>query len=187
MKLINEAAMAAYRTALPARLSRWLPQFISAALCFDIDVSTLAAIIDRESLGGDALKPKGPAGNGDSGHGFGLGQIDDRTHGGFLAARFWDGVRLWQEPTFNILYAARLLRSNLNATGGDLPLAIAAYNCGLKRARWMLAEKMGLILSESHRVAVLDSATANGNYLSDVLRRIKEYTPKEMTDAQRIA
>lgn len=183
MNLIDGAALASLRAALPERLSRWLPQFICAELCFAVEVPLMAAIIDRESLGGEALRPKGPSGYGDSGHGHGLGQIDDRTHGGFLSARFWDGVRLWADPTFNILFAARLMRSNIDATQGDLPLAIAAYNCGLKRARWELAEKKEAVTTEASRIAVLDSITSNQNYVTDVLRRMKEYTPKEFANA----
>lgn len=179
MILLNQVAVERQKDVLPARLARWMPQFISATLCFQIDVPTLAAIIDRESLGGDALKPKGSMGYGDSGHGHGLGQIDDRSHGGFLHARFWDGIPLWADPTFNILFAARLMRSNLNNTQGDMPLSIAAYNCGLKRARWMLDRKKDIVTSEATRIAVLDSATAGGNYVTDVMRRRREYTPME--------
>jgi hypothetical protein len=179
MILVNGAALMAYRDVLPPRLEQWLPQFISATLCFQVDIPTMAAIIDRESLGGDALKPKGPGGYGDGGHGHGLGQIDDRSHGGFLHARFWDGARLWQDPTFNILFAARLLRANLSATGGDMPLSIAAYNCGLKRARWELEQHKGDITDEESRIAVLDSVTANGDYVTDCLRRRREFTPPE--------
>lgn len=173
--LVRPDIVAAYRAALPERLRRWLPQFLSAELCYNIDVATLAAICDRESLGGDALTPEGPAGNGDHGHGHGLMQIDDRSHGGFLAARFWDGVRAWQDPTFNVLFAARLLRFNLNATDDDLPLSIAAYNCGLKRARWTLQAKAAQINSETDRLAALDSVTAGGNYVTDVLERRSKF------------
>lgn len=183
MKLLDDRAVAAYRAILPERLSRWLMQFVTAEICYGIEVPLIAAIIDRESLGGEALDPKGPGGYGDRGHGHGLGQIDDRSHAGFLHARFWDDVRLWQDPVFNILFAARLLRANLNATRGDLPLSIAAYNCGLKRAKWALFEKQSSIRDEATRIAALDSATANGNYLSDVFRRMKEYTPKEPKNA----
>jgi hypothetical protein len=179
MTLLNEAAVNALKAMLPERLSRWLPQLIAAELIFDVPVPLMAAIIDRESLGGDALRPKGPSGYGDRGHGHGLGQIDDRSHGGFLGARFWDGVRLWAEPTFNILYAARLMRSNLTASRGDFHLSIAAYNCGLTKARWELEKQHGAITDEESRIAVLDSATAGGNYVSDVLSRWKKFTPPE--------
>lgn len=177
--IVNDGLVDRYRVTMPGRLSRWLNQFIAAELCYGIEVPLIAAIIDRESLGGEALKPKGPAGFGDSGHGHGLGQIDDRTHAGFLHAKFWDGIPLWQDASFNILTAARLLRSNINAGRGDLPLAIASYNCGLKKALRYLEEKKTEITSEEKRVKVLDSATTNGSYVSDVFRRMKEYTPKE--------
>lgn len=182
-EFIRAEILQAYRSALPDKLGRWLPQFISAELCYNIDVPTLAAICERESLGGEALTPKGPTGTGDHGHGHGLMQIDDRSHGGFLSARFWDGVRLWQDPCFNILFAARLLRWNLNATEDDLPLSIAAYNCGLKRARWVLAQRQSLIIDEATRIRALDSATANGDYVTHVLKLRKQYTPQEVGNA----
>lgn len=178
MIFCNEAAIDALEAALPGRISRWLPQLISAELCFQVPVPLMAAIIDRESLGGDALKPRGPSGYGDGGHGHGLGQIDDRSHIRFIDARFWDGVRLWQEPAFNILYAARLMRANLVASRGDFPLAIAAYNCGLTRARSALESKRDLITSETARIAALDAVTAGGSYVSDVLARQKKFTPE---------
>jgi hypothetical protein len=155
---------------LPPRLARWSSQLLAAELCYGVDPYTLAAIIDRESFGGELLAPKGAAGKGDNGHGHGLAQIDDRTHGKFLDATFPDGTRLWQDPAFNLLYGARLLWANLRATEGDSLLAITAYNCGLRTARWALANRLKES-GEPARIAALDSVTNGGNYLSDVLKR----------------
>lgn len=154
---------------LPDRLARWAPQFVAAELCYGVDPLLLAAIIDRESLGGDALKPKGPAGTGDNGHGRGLGQIDDRSHVSFLSATFDGGAPLWQDPTFNVMYAAKLLRKNLDRFG-DEAAAVAAYNCGPGNVRTALA-RLPAGASAAERLAAVDKRTAHGNYASDVLRR----------------
>lgn len=154
---------------LPDRLARWAPQLVAAELCYGVDPLLLAAIVDRESLGGDALKPKGPTGVGDSGHGRGLGQIDDRSHPSFLAATFDGGPPLWQDAAFNLLYAAKLLRKNLDRFG-DEAAAIAAYNCGPGNVRAALA-RLPVGASAAERLAAVDKRTANGNYASDVLRR----------------
>lgn len=156
---------------LPPHLLRWAPQLISAELCFGIDPYTLAAILDRESRGGDALTPKGPTGKGDRGFGHGLFQIDARTHGSFLSARGPDGIHLWKKPSFSALYAADLIHTNLRASGGDLLLSIAAYNCGLKRAKFALDTKLKPGATEDDRIAALDSVTTGEDYVSDVLRR----------------
>jgi soluble lytic murein transglycosylase-like protein len=142
---------------------------VAAEICYGVDPLLLAAVIDRESLGGDALKPKGPAGTGDGGHGRGLGQIDDRSHASFLAAKFDSGAPLWQDPTFNVLYAAKLLRKNLDRFGEEGP-AVAAYNCGPGNVRAALA-RLPAGASADDRLAAVDQRTAHRNYASDVLRR----------------
>lgn len=158
---------------LPARVGRWANLFIAAELCFGVDPYVLAAIIDRESLGGDALTPKGPSGTGDKGHGRGLGQIDDRHHHYFVNANFDDGRPLWKHPVFNVLYAAWLLDRNLKLAGGDYPVAIAAYNCGASRALAVLKELPGDD-NIAKRIERLDPLCTN-KYVSDVLRRRAEF------------
>jgi hypothetical protein len=71
----------------------------------------LAAIMDVESRFGDALTPPGPAGKGDGGHGHGLMQIDDRTHGTFLAQKMPDGTPKWANPYENVKYAANVYKT----------------------------------------------------------------------------
>jgi hypothetical protein len=153
-------------TALPPHISRWKSQLEAAELCFGVDPFILAAIIDRESLGGKALNPPTAGGTGDGGHGRGLGQIDDRYHRSFVDAMFDDGAFLWRDPTFNILYAARLLKRNLDASDGDYATAIAAYNCGLKRARYAAGASQG-----ETRIAALNAVTTGRDYVTDVFAR----------------
>lgn len=155
---------------IPIRLSQWAPELKASALCYPkVDPMLLAAILDRESRGGYALKPPGPGGLGDGGHGHGLGQIDDRTHASFLAAKFDDGDFLWMEPAFAILYSARLLAKLLKATGGDEPVAVAAYNCGLRRAQNAVMQGATASSTRAERIAALDRATTGGDYVSKVL------------------
>lgn len=159
---------------LPPRIARWAPQLLAAELCYGVEPYWLAAIIDQESLGGVALTPPGPAGTGDGGHGHGLGQIDDRTHAPFLVAAFDDGVPLWKDPTFNILYAARLLRRNLDGCAGDYLVAVAAYNAGLRRAK-NAVEPLGSTSTPDQRRLALDPVTTRGSYVSSVSKRRHEF------------
>ncbi len=147
---------------LPPRLARWAPELYAASIAYDsIDPVLLAAIMDRESRGGEALTPPGPSGTGDCGHGRGLMQIDDRYHSAFVS------TGLWAEPPFSILYAARLLELNQRALGGSIELAVAAYNCGAARVRTATAG----IVETAARLAAADRCTTGGNYASDVLKR----------------
>jgi soluble lytic murein transglycosylase-like protein len=158
---------------LPPRLARWAPIIAFAADTYGIDPIIFAAIIDRESLGGDALAPPGPAGTGDSGHGRGLGQIDDRMHASFIAALDPASTPLWKLPHFNLLYAAAVLGQAWTMFGPDplsWPIAIAAYNAGpghTKQTELAFTADM----SQNQRIAALDAITDGGDYVSDVLRR----------------
>lgn len=149
------------RAKLPSRLARWAAELWHAAELYHVSAVVLAAIMDRESLGGDALVPRGPTGSGDFGHGRGLMQIDDRAHPAFVA------TGLWQEPAFAVLYGARLLRQNLDAFQGDYPAAIGAYNAGAKRVRFALAA-LPPGAPQDKRIAAIDMVTTRC-YVSGVL------------------
>ena len=166
------------RKTMPQRVARWLPHARAAELVYGVDPHLLLAIVDRESHGGEALHPRGPGGVGDGGHGHGLGQLDDRYHATFLAAKGPDGKLLWADPAFNLLYAAKLLAMNVHmfdGTGVDPTLpAIAAYNASGKRVREALR---GLTkpADEAEVVKALDPLTTGDNYVSDVLARMRSY------------
>lgn len=160
---------------LPSRLKKWEPQFHAAELCYGVPAALMAAIVDRESLGGDALLPRGnPAGIGDKGNGLGLAQIDQRYHHRFAVAAFSDGTLLWTDPTFNILYGARLLKQNYDVTG-SWPIAIASYNASMVRVvrAAKLAEPRD---SHDAIVEAVDKCTTGGDYVSDVYRRCASFT-----------
>lgn len=169
------AHLEALPTHLPGHLVRWVPQFVAAEICFEVPACLMAAIVDRESKGGLALVPPNPGGTGDGGHGRGLAQIDDRSHHRFIVATFDDGhTPLWAEPTFNVLYGARLLSVGHRASK-SWPVAIAGYNAGLSRAL-----RVQTALSDSSEAALvssLDRITTGGDYVSAVLRKMSDFGP----------
>jgi soluble lytic murein transglycosylase-like protein len=160
---------------LPARLARWKSALAAAALARDVDPWLLAAVVDRETLGGEACHPRGAHGTGDNGNGLGLAQLDRRFHASFAAAEFL-GQALWQDAAFNLLAAATLLRANLDRFGGCTMQAVAAYNASPARVRSAVAA-----LPEGHspvqRLAAVDSCTTGRDYVTDVLARRKKFLP----------
>lgn len=155
---------------LPARLGQWAKLFAAAEMSFDVDAFLLAAICDRESRGGAALLPRGPAGTGDKGHGRGLMQIDDRYHRSFIQASTDNGVPLWQQPVYNIIYAAHLYSRYRSSFSGDELAALASYNAGPGNVREVYAG-VDSEATDAERIKLLDQVTAGNNYVSDVLRR----------------
>lgn len=163
---------------LPERLRPWARCFLAMELIYGMDAFLLAAIVDRESLGGTSkhLTVKGPAGKGDFGNGHGLAQIDGRHHRSFIEAKFDDARPLWTIPAFNILYAAELFARNLKLLGGDLQAAVASYNCGVGGARKALAKLNDAeLMSPWRRQVALDGATTGNDYVTDVLHRRENF------------
>lgn len=166
---------------LPKHLAQWRRELHAASTVSRLCPYLLAAVCDRESRGGLALTPPGPGGTGDSGHGRGLMQVDDRFHVGFITASDSAGRHLWRQPSYNILYGAQLLRSNLDALG-DVHLALAAYNAGVARVRTAAnAVTVGgdaeTLLGQ--RRAAADARTTGGDYGRDVLRRRAQWAPSD--------
>ncbi len=128
----------------------------------------LGGLMWRESRGGAALTPQGPAGTGDGGHGRGLCQIDDRSWPDFCASEDW------KDPAKNIGFAQHLLSSELlyftslqklhSAPYTPLQCAIASYNAGPGAVRNALSRNLSP-----------DLHTAHGNYSVDCLRLAKIY------------
>lgn len=161
---------------LPDRLHPYEAHFVAAATKTGLDPALLAAICDRETLGGTAkgYTPKGPAGRGDGGHGHGLMQIDDRYHAKFIA------TGNWSRADANILYAAELLASNIRRfhdadPPGAVFCAVAAYNCGCTRVERVLRTYREVPGGPSIEEAI-DARTTGGNYARDVLARRARFT-----------
>ncbi|AKQ66516.1 hypothetical protein A176_003428 [Myxococcus hansupus] len=144
------------------------------ASLYRLDPLLVLALMDRESLGGDALTPKGPLGTGDHGHGRGLMQIDDRAHKGFVGAVDDLGRPLWRDPAVNVHYSCRLLRRNLDSLNGYVAGALAAYNAGLGRVRSVFG-CVAADASDEHRQVMVDSVTTGRDYSADVFRRRAEF------------
>ncbi len=152
---------------LPPLLEQWRSFILESAAKHGVRPEVLAAIIWRESRGGDALTPKGPAGTGDGGHGRGLCQVDDRFHKEFVDALI-DGTPAWQLPGVNIDYGASILASFLKCFHGDEALAVAAYNAGAHAvSRAVSTLHPGHPRSEAIKAA--DSVTTGHDYASAVL------------------
>ncbi len=102
-----------------------------------LPASIIAGIGSRESHWGLALTPQGPSGTGDSGHGRGLMQIDDRWHPEFI------GSGAWADAKENLIYGCNFLSKNITDFGRKTGLTsksdiikggISSYNCGLGNA-----------------------------------------------------
>src|SRR6266481_3739956 len=162
--------MASRLMALPARISRWSNQLLAAEQCTGFSAEMLAAIMERETLGGESmlLRPRGAAGIGDHGHGYGLFQIDDRSHASFISATDGFGRALWSRADMNCLYAAIHL-SKLMELFSDIEMVLCAWNAGQGRAIEALSRfKSGRF---STKTAALDAVTDNGDYVSIVMKQ----------------
>lgn len=196
---------------LAGRLPFYLTTYVTAevieqaAAAHSIDPFTLAALLDRETLGGttkDLDKP-GPSGTGDFGKrdpahwgselppdgrgwGRGLFQIDYSKPGS--PQRAWcetvaaDGRCQWEVPALNADKAAELFAGKLAVLANDYQAAICAYNAGEGSAQRALAA-LPPDAGPLRRVAALDAVTTGGNYVSDVLKRrdgyLKTVPPQE--------
>lgn len=166
---------------IPNRLVPWWSLLRTSAAKHGVDVYVLAGVMDRESLCGLSLKPQGPAGTGDNGHGRGLMQIDDRAFPDFCAERLFDGTLAWQDPATNIDFGASVLAAGIRAFSEEpdfvrLPAGIAAYNAGAKRVVEALAEATYPVTHESV-VDAVDHVTTGMSYASDVLGRAAGFKP----------
>ena len=154
------------------------PALEAAAQRYRHRVEVLAGIMMRETEGGTSrwLDKPGPEGRGDSGHGHGLMQIDDRSFPEFIASGGW------KDPERNIAFGARVLNGkraflakHLQQVDNDQleRAAIAAYNCGEgKVLKLMLAGEDP------------DVGTAHGDYAKCVLQFAEAYRLSQQTGGQ---
>lgn len=163
----------AFRAALTAatpngRAAKYSDTVLKVASEEQVSPFLIVAIMERESHSGDALTPTGPTGTGDSGHGRGLMQLDDRTKGGtFHGAVIADGR--WQDPYWNMKAAVvdhiKPDQSYFTGKGltGDalLRATVAAYNTGA-----------GNVWKSIQAGKSPDTTTAGGDYSADVLSRL---------------
>lgn len=144
---------------LPAAAAPFCSFFLASGQTDNWPAELLAAICWRESAFGTALKPPNPEGTGDSGHGRGLMQIDDRSWGAWLQLRNGLGVPLWQVPKENVAKGSAILTAaRLALAAGGLRAQVAAYNAGAGNIRKALT-----------RGVDPDTVTTGGNYSSWVV------------------
>ena len=146
--------------------------------------SLIAGIIHEESMFGILLTPRGPEGTGDHtprngrnpddglGWGRGLMQIDYAS---------WEFARTgnWRDPMENIMFGVNLLKGLYDALRSDLrvkdnlvlPGALAAYNCGLSRARKAIYNGMDVDFYTSRD----KDSGPRGDYSKDVLRNANDF------------
>lgn len=154
-----------------ARSQGWVQDFIAAGKDYEFEPSLLMGIASRETNMRNII--------GDGGHGYGLTQIDDRSHPAFCHSGQWRNPALVIHTGASILDAAR---TKIEKSQG-LPMhiggwsfvgkaisgaallrcAVAAYNCGL----WAY-----YCYSRGEDP---DRLTTGHNYSADVLRRSAEF------------
>jgi hypothetical protein len=100
---------------------RYAPQIEAAAAAHGLDPKLLAAVAAQETGGPGTDSGRNIVG--DSGHGHGVFQIDDRS---------WNFAKTpaAMDPGRNADMAASILADNLQRYGGDVHAALSAYNSG---------------------------------------------------------
>lgn len=186
----DEASKLAFARVIPPRAKVYAPVVLRVAYEQSISPYIIAAIMERESLSGEALKPKGPGGTGDGGHGRGLMQIDDRTWTSWLATHDWT------DPYTCVLKGVQILKDNLiffSRAGVHPPVVVRegyAARCGVPvgtyadvrpltgTAQWQAAiaaynTGAGNVLKALAAGLSADTTTAHANYSTDVLSRAR--------------
>lgn len=156
----------------------------------DIDAFHVLGLIDRESECGlsSGLDQKGPAGIGDNGNGYGLGQFDKNPHpdsyvdeNGLTNDQWIAASDDWKDPQKNITRVCAQLRWGIQYLQPACPnpawalvASIAAYNAGPPHVKRILA---GLDASCSIEfvVSALDVITTGHDYVTDVLGRRQKF------------
>ncbi len=148
--------------AIPDEAKPYADIILQVASETGVDPFLITAVGQRESQWGAALDASG---RGDSGHGHGIMQIDDRTWADWIAA--YD----WADPYTNVSKGAEILASNLSyfegkgLAGNDLIAAAAAgYNHG-----------PGAVWRNIQAGLSPDTGTAHGNYGGAVLASASSY------------
>lgn len=157
MRVQNNAAVARTQQTsgqpnVPAPYNQFTDAIMQAAQKYNLPPEVLFGILKQESGGRVDI-------TGYDGHGQGPWQIDDRYHRDFLATS-----NNGRDIAKSTDYAARLLRQNIDALGGDLQAGVAAYNAGV-----------GGVQRAQRNGRSPDSATTGGNYSATVMANAEEF------------
>lgn len=129
----------------------WDKFFEKSAAKYSIPVAALMAIASRETNMQNIV--------GDNGNGFGICQIDRRSHKAWI-----DTHTGGLNPETNIDYGASILRENLNAFNFDYKSAFAAYNHGISG-----------VTASIRRGEDVDTHTTGHDYGANVVLRMQVF------------
>lgn len=165
----------------PFRLWRWRFEIQQAADHYRFEPALIAAIMERESQGGEALTPPTRMGTGDHGHGRGLMQIDDRAHAEFCA-----DINKWGDALQNVMFGAGVLKWGMTMTGGHIEGAVACYNTGWARVKDgiiipHLRELYAALAPRWPTIEELDKYTAGHDYVKFVMEKYTHYKKIQFT------
>ncbi len=139
-----------------ALINQYAQIFVEVGQSKGLPPALLAAICSRESRGGSALDATG---HGDHGHGYGLMQIDDRSHN---AKGAWNSKE-------HVAQAADILKTSLEKVTAKFPDwtpaqqlrgAVASYNFGVKNLQTL---------------GGMDGGTTGDDYSADTWARARYY------------
>ena len=163
----------------PFRLWRWRYEIQQAADFHGFEPALVAAIMDRESLGGEALNPPTRLGVGDFTHGKGLMQIDDRSH-----AQFCESIETWGNALLNVMKGCEVMSWARGLCKGHLPGIPAIYNAGWARQHngvttpWI---RELYAANPTPEPISLDKYTTGNDYCTDVLSRYERLKKVQFT------
>jgi hypothetical protein len=135
-------------------------QIAAAAARHHLDPTLLAAVAAQET--GGPASDSGANVVGDHGHGHGLFQIDDRWHAFATTPAAMD-------PAQNADYAAGLLSGLLAKFGGNVHMALSAYNAGSPTATGTTTSWGGTVLGYADSVLAHQARITGGTASSSVL------------------
>jgi soluble lytic murein transglycosylase-like protein len=155
--------------ALPKHAKQYAGAIERAATAHGLEPLLLAAVLEQESDFGEGLTPKGPGGKGDKGHGHGVGQIDDRSWGAWLATHAW-----WDFET-NATKSAEILAAGLRTFNGNFRAGVSAYNAGAGAVRRALKAGKDAGTVTTH------SAKTKESYPDGIARRLARLQQRATT------
>lgn len=147
-----QSVQSSSRANLPEPYGQFHEAIMTASRKYNLAPEVLFGILKQESGGRVNI-------TGYDGHGQGPWQIDDRFHAAFLR-----GNSNGRDINSATDYAAKLLRSNIDALGGDVWAGVAAYNAGV-----------GGVQSALRAGRSPDSATTGNNYSATIRRNAEEF------------
>lgn len=111
-----------FRAVIDSHAQDYADVILQVARETGVDPFLIYAIGKQESRWGDALSPRGPGGTGDSGHGHGIMQIDDRSW------QNWLDENDWTDPYTNVSKGVSILQAAMSFFSGNA--SIKGYTDG---------------------------------------------------------